>query len=173
MFKIVKNKFNELESIIEEYQNQLFSFAFFRVGSYDTAKDIVQDVFLKFVQNKKYLLSVENMKTYLLKSISNACVDYKRKYGKIKMMSIDFIRDNIVDEEERNCVAEFIRIDDLLAELPAEQAEVIKLKFVDGLSFVESAKILKISVNTVKSRYRYGIEKLKQTNKINGDDYYE
>jgi RNA polymerase sigma-70 factor (ECF subfamily) len=82
MFKITNNKINELESIIEEYQNQLFSFAFFRVGSYDTAQDIVQDVFLKFFQNKKTLSSVKNVKTYLLKSISNACVDYIKKIRK-------------------------------------------------------------------------------------------
>ncbi|MDR2292650.1 MAG: RNA polymerase sigma factor [Prevotellaceae bacterium] len=176
MLKLKKNKINELESIIEEYQDQLFSFAFFRVGSYHIAQDIVQDVFLKFFQNKKKLRSVKNIKTYLMKSISNACVDYKRKYGKIKIENIEFINSNIADDEKNNeekmCIVEFIRIEDLLSELPAEQAEVIKLKFVDGLNFVESAGILNVSVNTVKSRYRYGIDKLKQNNKIKGE-YYE
>ncbi|MDR2125320.1 MAG: RNA polymerase sigma factor [Prevotellaceae bacterium] len=176
MLKLIKNKINELESIIEEYQDQLFSFAFFRVGSYDIAQDIVQDVFLKFFQNKKTLASVENVKTYLFKSISNACMDYKRKYGKIKTISIEFASNNVVDEEktaeEKMCIAEFVRIEDLMSELSAEQKEVIKLKFVDGLNFVESSKILNVSVNTVKSRYRYGMDKLKQTDKIKGK-YYE
>jgi RNA polymerase sigma-70 factor (ECF subfamily) len=175
MLKLTGNKINELENIIEEYQNQLFSFAFFRVGIYDIAQDIVQDVFLKFFQNTQTLSSVKNIRTYLLKSISNACIDYKRKYGKIKTENIDFtndIADNEENIEEKMCIAEFFRIEDLLNELPAEQAEVIKLKFVDGLNFVESAEILNISVNTVKSRYRYGIDKLKQTNKIKGT-YYE
>jgi RNA polymerase sigma-70 factor (ECF subfamily) len=170
MFKIIKNKINELESIIEEHQNQLFSFAFFRVGSYHTAQDIVQDVFLKFFQNKKTLTSVKNIKTYLLKSIANACMDYQRKNGKIKMVDIECI--NVADDERKKCMAEFIRIEDLLSELPAEQSEVIKLKFVDGLNFVEAAEVLNISVNTIKSRYRYALDKLKQTQKIKGD-YYE
>jgi RNA polymerase sigma-70 factor (ECF subfamily) len=171
MYKI-KNNFNELESIIAEHQNQLFSFAFFRVGSYHTAQDIVQDVFLKFFQKKKMLASVENIKSYLLKSISNACMDYQRKYGKIKLLEVEHAGKEVAEEEEKKCIAEFIRIETLLSDLPAEQAEVIKLKFVDDLNFVESAEMLNISVNTVKSRYRYGIEKLKQTNKIKGD-YYE
>ncbi|MDR1984698.1 MAG: RNA polymerase sigma factor [Prevotellaceae bacterium] len=172
MFKL-KNKINELESIIEEYQNQLFSFAFFRVGSYYIAQDIVQDVFLKFFQDKKNYNHIKNMKTYLLKSVSNACIDYKRKYGKIKIVPIDFINNDVADDdEEQKCVAEFLRIEDLLNELPAEQSDVIKLKFVDGLNFVETAEILNVSVNTVKSRYRYGIDKLRQTNKIK-ENYYE
>jgi RNA polymerase sigma-70 factor (ECF subfamily) len=170
MFQL-KNNLNELESIIAEHQDQLFSFAFFRVGSYHTAQDIVQDVFLKFFQKKKALASVENVKSYLLKSISNACMDYQRKYGKIKLLDVEHISQDIAGEEKK-CIAEFIRIETLLSELPAEQAEVIKLKFVDELNFVETAAILNVSVNTVKSRYRYGIEKLKQTNKIKGD-YYE
>ncbi|MDR2064499.1 MAG: RNA polymerase sigma factor [Prevotellaceae bacterium] len=176
MLGLTKNKINELESIIEEYQDQLFSFAFFRVGSYDIAQDIVQDVFLKFFQNKRTLVSVKNIKTYLLKSIANACIDYKRKYGKIKMDNIESVGNDIADDEkndeEKMCIAEFMRIEDLLSELPDEQAEVIKLKFVDELNFVESAGILNISVNTVKSRYRYGISKLKETHKIKGT-YYE
>lgn len=171
MFNVTQNKINELESIIEEYQNQLFSFAFFRVGSYDTAQDIVQDVFLKFFQNKKAVKSIKNVKTYLFKSISNACVDYQRKYGKIKIIDIEYVSDKIADDEKK-CIDEFIRIEDLLNELPCEQAEVLKLKFVDGLSFTESAEILNVSVNTIKSRYRYGIDKLKQIDKIKGK-YYE
>jgi RNA polymerase sigma-70 factor (ECF subfamily) len=170
---MLNKKFKELEKIIEEYQNQLFSFAFFRVGSYAVAQDIVQDVFLKFFESEKKLSAVENIKTYLFKSISNACIDYKRKYGKIKITSVDFINDTVTDDsEEEKCVAEFFRIENILIDLPEEQAEVIKLKFVDELNFVEIAEVLNASVNTIKSRYRYGIDKLKNTNKIKGD-YYE
>ena len=170
---MINTKIKELEKIIDEYQNQLFSFAFFRVGSYEIAQDIVQDVFLKFFTDEKKLSSIKNVKTYLFKSISNACIDYKRKYGKIKIVSVDFITDTVTDNsEEEKCVAEFFRIENLLIDLPNEQAEIIKLKFVDELNFVEIAEMMNISVNTVKSRYRYGIDKLKQTNKIKGD-YYE
>jgi RNA polymerase sigma-70 factor (ECF subfamily) len=170
---MLKNKIKELEKIIEEYQNQLFSFAFFRVGSYEIAQDIVQEVFLKFFEDEKKLSDIENIKTYIFRSISNACIDYKRKYGKIKFIDVNFINDTVTDDsEEEKCVAEFFRIENILIDLPDEQAEVIRLKFVDGLNFVEIAEMLNVSVNTIKSRYRYGIDKLKQTNKITGN-YYE
>ena len=170
---MLNSKIKELEKIIEEYQNQLFSFAFFRVGSYQIAQDIVQDVFLKFFTNEKKLLSIENIKTYLFKSISNACIDYKRKYSKLKFTTVDFVTDTVTDDsEEEKCVAEFFRIENLLVDLPDEQAEVIRLKFVDELNFVEIAEITNLSVNTIKSRYRYAIDKLKHTDNIKGN-YYE
>ncbi|MDR3272646.1 MAG: RNA polymerase sigma factor [Flavobacteriaceae bacterium] len=161
--KIVFNKIKELERIIEEHQNQLFSFAFFRVGSYEAAQDIVQDVFLKFYEDSRRLSAAKNVKSYLLKSIANACADYHRKNGKIHWERIENMKDDIIDEEKKECISEFLRIEDLLKDLPAEQAEVLKLKFVDGLNFVESAETLNVNVNTVKSRYKYALEKLKKT----------
>jgi RNA polymerase sigma-70 factor (ECF subfamily) len=85
---------------------------------------------------------------------------------------MEHVNNEIIADEETQCIEEFFRIEDLLSELPVEQAEVIKLKFVDNLNFVESAEVLNVSVNTIKSRYRYGIDKLKQNNKIKGE-YYE
>lgn len=47
-------------------------------------------------------------------------------------------------------------------ELPAEQKEAVYLKVFDGLTFKEIAAVCGISSNTAASRYRYGIEKLRQ-----------
>ena len=47
-------------------------------------------------------------------------------------------------------------------ELPAEQKEVIFLKVFDGLTFKEIGSVCGISANTAASRYRYGLEKLRE-----------
>jgi len=75
------------------------------------------------------------------------------------------------NEDEKECMKECFRIEEVLSNLPEEQAEVLRLKFVDDLNFVESAEILNENVNTVKSRYKYAIEKLKKLNLINIIDY--
>jgi len=158
--KIIFNKIKELEIIIEQHQNQLLSFAFYRIGLFEDAQDIVQDVFLKLYENLRFL-EPKNLKTYLLKSISNACADYHRK-NKINFEQIETLKDTILEEEKAECLAEFLRIEDLLKDLPFEQAEILKMKFIDDLNFVEISEILNINVNTVKSRYKYAINKLKQ-----------
>jgi len=165
------NKMRQLERIIDEHQQQLFSFAFFRVGSYEVAQDIVQDVFIKLYENIQHLSAANNVKAYLLKTISNACTDYIRKNGKIQFVDVENVANELTDEDEKRCLSEFLRIDDILNNLPAEQAEILRLKFVDSLNFVEISELLDINVNTVKSRYKYAIEKLRNFDLINVYNY--
>ncbi len=53
------------------------------------------------------------------------------------------------------------QLQDLLARLSYEQREVIVLHLHHELRFREIAKALGISINTVQSRYRYGLDKLR------------
>ena len=165
------NKLRQLERIIDEHQQQLFAFAFFRVGSYEVAQDIVQDVFIRFYENSRHLSAANNVKAYLLKTISNACTDYLRKNRKIQFVAIEQLEYELTDEEEKRCLSEFLRIDDILSNLPVEQAEILRLKFVDSLNFVEISELLNLNINTVKSRYKYAIEKLRNFNLLNVSNY--
>ncbi len=66
----------------------------------------------------------------------------------------------IFDEELR-------RLADALALLPYEQREVVVLHLKGDLTFREIAAVQGGSINTVQSRYRYGIEKLRSL--LNGE----
>jgi RNA polymerase sigma-70 factor (ECF subfamily) len=54
-----------------------------------------------------------------------------------------------------------------LAELPQEQQEIVLLRIRGDLSFREIANLQNVSINTVQSRYRYGMEKLRSI--LNGE----
>ena len=161
-----RSKLKELEKVITEFQNQLFRFAFFRTGSFADSQDIVQDVFLKFYHENKNLESIKNIKHYLYRSIANACVDYHRKTKKLQFETIDTaILPCHLQEQETSekiiQIEEYKRLNQLLTDLPDEQADVIRLRVFDNLSFVEIASILEIPVTTIKSRFKYGIDKLR------------
>ena len=49
-----------------------------------------------------------------------------------------------------------------LGELPADQRAVVHLKLWEGLTFEQIAELLGIPLNTAASRYRYGIDKLRE-----------
>ena len=53
------------------------------------------------------------------------------------------------------------RLGTLLDRLPAEQAEVIRLHTFASMRFTEIAETLELPASTVKSRFHYGIERLK------------
>ena len=56
---------------------------------------------------------------------------------------------------------EYLRIEEMLSILPDNQATIVRMHFADDLSFVDIAAILGLSPNTIKSRFRYAISKLR------------
>ena len=56
---------------------------------------------------------------------------------------------------------ELRRIERLLARLPEEQAEAVRLRVLDGLRVGEIADVMECSESTATSRLRYGLEKLR------------
>jgi RNA polymerase sigma-70 factor (ECF subfamily) len=172
-----RNRLKELEQVITEFQDQLFRFAFYRTRVYDDSQDIVQEVFIKMYRDHGNLNTVTNLKNYLFRSVSNACIDYQRKNrdGKFRSLENFIIPEHLHEKEASHQILlleEYKRIDALLIDLPIEQVEVIRLKVLDNLSFVEIAEMLDVAVTTVKSRFKYGIEKLKlKLEKTKGVNY--
>lgn len=150
---------NEIDEVINKYGDMLVRFAFYRVGSIADAEDIVQNVFIKFVERKIVFIKLGSIKSFLYTGVSNACIDFLRK-NKTKLCSIDSIK-NLESPENRDLTEEYLRIESLLKNLPLEQKEVVMLRIIDELEFKEISKILNIKVATAKSRYKYGINKLR------------
>ena len=65
------------------------------------------------------------------------------------------------------CSEEFQLLSRAIAQLPYEQKEVIMLHLHGGLMFKQIAKSQQISINTVQSRYRYALDKLRSL--MNGE----
>ena len=65
-------------------------------------------------------------------------------------------------DEEDEMEHEYRRICQLLETIPDEQAEVIRLRFYGEKSFKEIADIIGVNLSTVKSRFMYGLEKIRR-----------
>ena len=155
----------ELNSFIDKYQNNLVHHAFYKLGNIYLAEDIVQDVVVKAYLERNRLKELNNPVSYLFKMVSNACIDQIRKTNKAKTETIENSKE--LNKKENNetlpiiIEEEYAKINRLLSYLPDEQSEVIRYKVIDELSFVEIAGIIETPVSTVKSRFKYGVEKLK------------
>ena len=158
-----EQKRDELERVIDQYQQGLFRFAFFRTGSTDDSRDIVQGVFLRLYDRHGDFAAIENMKSYLYRATANACADHHRRRQSRKTVPLLHAAAYASgdDPDAPTPEGEYERINTLLASLPGEQAEVVRMRTTDELSFVEIAEILQIPLATAKSRFRYGIEKLR------------
>lgn len=165
-------KLKDLERIIDEYQDSMFRFAFFYTGSSADSQDIVQDLFLRIYENMDNL-SIGNIKSYLFRGISNGCSNYFRQKRMSKSVPLDPLAARLAAENDNaeEVTKEYERIKALLDAIPAEQAEIIRLRTIGGLAFTEIAEMLDIPVTTVKSRFRYGIDKLKSKINLQETEY--
>ncbi len=154
-------RLQELARLIEAEQDRLFRFAYMRIGNRSDAEDIVQDVFLKLFSSDTDLSHVQNLTHYLTRSIHNACHDYHRKHT-VHFLSIEEANYLPDSDDDRDLHEEYLRISRLLELLPPEQAELLRLKCVDGLKFKEIADLLDIPEGTAKSRYRYAKENIQK-----------
>ena len=147
----------QLAEWIDLWQEQLFRYAFFRIGSREDAEDVVQDAFLKIATSTTH---IANPKAYLFRIVGKRCIDalrQKAKFSPIEERTTTQTLTNGVEERE-----EAERINSLLANLTEQQSEVIRLHIYANLKFTEIAEMLEQPVTTIKSRFASGIEKLRQ-----------
>ena len=161
LFKL-NHKSKETEQMMEAERNGLLQYACYRLGNIEDAEDAVQDVFVKMQQRlTEKREDIKNLTAYLYRTLANLCISRQREAKRTLTIPIDGLPDPIEPETE-DFEQEFRRINQLLSEIPDEQAEIIRLRFFGDKSFREIADILSIPLTTAKSRFAYGLEKIKR-----------
>ncbi len=153
-----------LGCIYEKYKTDLLILAIALLNEKSAAEDLVHDVFLSFVQSLEKFRLTGSLKGYLLTCVANRA----RNTNKAKQhQSIEADPAELVisgaDEPPRSiiCNEQLQQLSDAMAHLSYDQREAIMLHFQAGMTFKTIATSLGISVNTAKSRYRYGLDKLR------------
>jgi RNA polymerase sigma-70 factor (ECF subfamily) len=133
------------------------------VGRQEDAEDVLQDVFLALVNGRAR--RIRNLKAYLLAAAHNRSISLlrRRKREIPAEDSLVSVPSGCLPEEH----ALYLALREALDELPVDQKEVIVLKIYCDLTFQEISRVVRASPNTVASRYRYAIEKLRRI--IGGD----
>jgi RNA polymerase sigma-70 factor (ECF subfamily) len=105
---------------------------------------------------------------YCLRTFRNRALNYRRGLWRRLTRELESVR---WFERSEGETAEEYRAMKSLTQLPAEQREVIVLKFWHRHTFEEIGQLLDQSPNTVAGRYRYGIEKIRAA--LKADKHYE
>ena len=151
----------QAEAIIASELQSLYRYACYRLGEREAAQDVIQELYLKLHSQK--LGEVKDMRCYLYRALSNSCTQLLRNRRRIEYVDVTSLRDlQAEDIAPTNYEQEQALIARLLAAIPDEQSEVIRLHLHGECTFAEIAEILDIPQPTAKSRYRYGIEHLRQ-----------
>jgi RNA polymerase sigma-70 factor (ECF subfamily) len=171
VWKFKRGSKDALRVIYQKYANDLLSLAGNLLDDKAGSEDVVQDVFLAFVQSVEKFRLTGSLKGYLATCVANRCRDYRRKSKRGQAACENHAQH--AAPEARSPLQLVIRSEELqklsgaLSELPYEQREVISLRLHGDLRFRQIAKLQNVSTKTAQSRYRYGLDKLRST--LNGE----
>lgn len=153
----------EFETLVEEVQHWLVRFAFGRLGSLADAEDVVQEVLVRAYRDREKLQHVDNVYPFLFRMTANRVTDLLRQ-RKRRAAPLD-TGPTTAAPEAADGASQMRRlqwVQTMLERLPRRQSEVIRLRIDGNLPFEAVAEALGCPVPTVKSRFRYGIQKLRK-----------
>jgi RNA polymerase sigma-70 factor (ECF subfamily) len=158
---------SELERVYDAHADAAFGLFLNFARSDADARDLLQDWLVKIGRGLDSLADIKNERAYLLRIAYRLAVDWsrrqqtRRKYheaaGEEATIRTRFAPETDPDRERLRA-----ELENSLSQLPSEQRLAVELKLWDGLTFAEIAGVLEISPNTAASRYRYGIDKLRE-----------
>ena len=152
--------------IYKRYKKDLYGFAISLLNDTHAAEDVVHDVFVSFAQKSGSYVLKGTLKNYLLASVANRARDLHRLKSRKDVAlepavhSASMPRTEYSPEQYAIVTEEYIILQQTLSKIPYQQREVILLHLHHDMTFQEIASAQGISINTVQSRYRYGLEKL-------------
>jgi len=160
VLKCKRGSTNALERIYEKYRKDALVLAIALLNDKSAAEDVVHDVFQSFIRNIAKFRLTGSLRGYLLTCIANRA----RNANKAKnTQGTELDATEAVEDPPETiiCNEQLEQLSSAMARLPYEQRETIMLHFQAGMTFKKISGLLDISVNTAKSRYRYGLDKLR------------
>ena len=164
------------EVLVLRHRRPVFNFVLRYVRDPVAAEDVTQDTFLRVVRSAEHYVREAKFTTWLFTIARNLCVDASRRRKHRNMASLDAPLDDeghgtkldrvpsggpAVDRQVIGTELQ-ARMQAAIFELPEEQREIFLLREVGDLQFNEIAEIIGVPENTVKSRMRYALEKLRE-----------
>jgi RNA polymerase sigma-70 factor, ECF subfamily len=164
------------EVLLTKHRKPIFNFILRFVGDKETAEDVLQETFMRVIRGAETYKRQAKFTTWVYTIARNLCVDMSRRRKHRKHASLDApigSDDNagtLLDvvpsadmSSERQTInkqlhAEMQRAIDALQE---DQREVFVLREFMDMPFKEIAEVVGVSENTIKSRMRYALEKLR------------
>ncbi|MEG0585124.1 MAG: sigma-70 family RNA polymerase sigma factor [Christensenellaceae bacterium] len=150
--------------LISTYESKIYNIAYKFMRNTHDAQDAAQEAIIKMYANLSKFHFNASFSTWMYRVVANTCLDLLRKQK--SSVPIEDYADFMISKEgnpDEKAINHELRhnIRQALKLLPQKYMEIIVLRDVQGLSYEEVSKILKLSDGTVKSRLSRGRQKLK------------
>lgn len=179
MLRYQKGDVRAFEVLLSRHRKPVFNFILRFVGNPAQAEDLLQDCFLRLIKGVEGYQKQAKFTTWLYTIARNLCVDASRRGKHRRAYSLDApidqeegkdgatLLDVVPDEQvaaDRQVIGNELsgKLHSAIAKLSEEQREVFLMREFLDMPFKEIADVVGCPENTVKSRMRYALEKLRQ-----------
>lgn len=160
------------DALIDRHQQRIYNAILFMVKDSYLAEDLIQDIFIKIINNLKLNKYNDEGKflPWALRIAHNFCVDHFRKVKRTPTIKTSDDKDifevlNFFEpgaDQKMMANQSHDRVRRLVDMLPEDQREVIILRHYADLSFKEISALTNCSINTALGRMRYGLINLRK-----------
>lgn len=140
--------------LYDQYGASLYRYALMLLADHAAAEDAIQQVFARLVARPR---AIDEGEHYLRRAVRNEC--YSALRSRVPL-SVD--APLLEPAAPPTSPEERMSLEAAIRELPIDQREVIHLHVFEGRTFQEIATLAGESINTIASRYRYALQKLRQ-----------
>ena len=167
------NRAESLRRFAEKYQARLLTLARRLLGNPEEALDALQEILIHVDQSLPKFKGEASLYTWAFRLATNVCLNYKRRlgrtngYGPLDEASRDAILLRVArpaHNPDASCRSRFRQhlVEQALLKLPETQRAVLVLCDLEDRTASETAEVLRVNVNVVKSRLHRGRAKLKK-----------
>ncbi len=149
------------ELLWDRYAGELLALLQALLCSRHDAEDVLQTIFVRIVRKRRYLAGARCLDAYVYQIARNEATSFLRRHRRERLLESG-ASPWVVPAEPAGSGRETAEaLQAALTRLPPVQREIVVLKTYQDKTFREIAAMLDLSLNTVASRYRYGMEKLR------------
>jgi RNA polymerase sigma-70 factor (ECF subfamily) len=151
------------QQLFDLYYSPLAAIACSYLNDPDEAEDVVQQLFIKFWEEKHYRNINSSLKRYLSVALKNSCINHIAR----KKTHTTRLNNAIIEEEVTQAIDLLLEneqhhlFDKALNGLPVQSRRSLELVYFSGESYNGAATKMNISVNTIKSHLKSALRKLK------------
>lgn len=170
--EIRKGNQEALNAFIEALYPSVYRYVFCKVSGKEEAKDITQEVFLRFIKQIHNYRSDGKVLAYLYTIAMNCCHTYYRKEKRFDYTELndEISKDDYNLSEDVLHTLSFEELRLFLQKLPDKDQDILIFHYLKQMTFKEISQITNESENTLKTRHYRALAKMKKLIK-DGDQY--